>query len=163
MRNPLAVIAQRTLVRLALGAIAALSLASCSITEPGRSGDAIDLSRNRQLWTSLRVHDYEFDYQLSCFCVSEATEQVHIVVRSDQVSTATRTRDGLPALRQYGKWPTIADLFADVELQLGRKADRLDVSYDATYGYPKSIVVDVYLMAADDESSQSASNLRPLP
>jgi len=122
-----------------------------------------DLARNRLRWASAGLHDYEFDYQLSCFCAPEATEAVHIVVRNDQVAGVTRTRDGLAAVRQYGTWPTVADLFEDVGRQLEREAERIEVTYDPTYGYPRSIVVDVYLMAADDESSQTAANLRPLP
>lgn len=148
--------------RLAAVGVVALLLSSCSITEPGRGGDAIELARNRQKWASAGVHDYEFDYQLSCFCAPEATEQVHVVVRGDQLSSVSRTRDGLPALRQYGSWPTIPALFDDVQRLIDQKSDRLEVTYDPTYGYPRSIVVDVYLQAADDESSQTASNLRPL-
>jgi Family of unknown function (DUF6174) len=49
-----------------------------------------------------------------------------------------------------------------VQRRIAQKADRLDVTYDPTYGYPRTIAVDVYLQAADDESSQAASNLRPL-
>jgi hypothetical protein len=143
-------------------AVLTLALVSCSITEPGRGVQNGELARNRQRWESARLHDYEFDYRLSCFCSPEATESVHIVVRGDQVSSVFRARDGLPALRQYGSWPTVAALFDDVQRLLDQKADRLEVTYDPTYGYPRSISVDVYLMAADDESSQTASNLRPL-
>jgi len=148
--------------RVVIALLGLLMSVGCSITEPGRSRDDVELSRNRERWATARVHDYEFDYQLLCFCAPEATEQVHIVVRGDQISAVTRTRDGLPALNQFGHWPTVSDLFDDVQQQIERKADRIDVAYDATYGYPKSISVDVYLMAADDEFSQIASNLRPL-
>jgi Family of unknown function (DUF6174) len=148
--------------RFAAAGLLALLLSSCSITEPGRGGDVIELARNRQKWASAGLHDYEFDYQLSCFCAPDVTEQVHVVVRSDQLSSVSRNRDGLPALRQYGGWPTVPALFDDVQRLIDQKSDRLEVTYDPTYGYPRSIVVDVYLQAADDESSQTASNLRPL-
>lgn len=147
--------------RLAAVGLVAL-LASCSITEPGRGGDAGELARNRQKWASAGLHDYEFDYQLSCFCAPETTEPVHVMVRGDQLASVSRNRDGLPALRQYGMWPTVPALFDDVQRLIDQKSDRLEVTYDPTYGYPRSIVVDVYLQAADDESSQTASNLRPL-
>jgi hypothetical protein len=149
-------------VRLAALGLAALLASSCSITEPGRGAERLDLSRNRQKWASAGLHDYEFDYQLSCFCAPDATENVHIVVRGDQVSSVVRNRDGLPAIRQYGGWPTVPALFDDVQRLIDQKADRLEVTYDPGYGYPRSIVVDVYLMAADDESAQTASSLRPL-
>jgi hypothetical protein len=148
--------------RLAVLGTIALLLSSCSITEPGRGAEVKELARNRQKWASAGLHDYEFDYQLACFCVPDATEPVHIVVRGDQVSTVTRSRDGLAAIRQYGAWPTVPALFDDVQRLIDQKSERLEVTYDPTYGYPRSIVVDVYLMAADDESVQSASSLQPL-
>jgi hypothetical protein len=153
----------RQLLRARCAPLFMLALTSCSITDPGRGDASVDLARNRQRWANAALHDYEFDYQLSCFCAPDVTEAVHIVVRADQVASVTRARDGLPAQRQYGGWPTVPALFEDVRGQLERKADRIEVTYDPTYGYPRSIVVDVYLMAADDESSQSAANLRPLP
>jgi hypothetical protein len=146
----------------ALSAALALLLVSCSITEPGRGADRAELARNRLKWESARLHDYEYDYQLLCFCSQEATEPVHVVVRGDRISAVTRSRDGLPAVNDFGTWPTVADLFDHVQRLIDTKADRLEVTYDPTYGYPRSIVVDVYLMAADDESSRSAANLRPL-
>jgi hypothetical protein len=152
----------RRLVPIACGA--ALVLTGCSITEPSsRSGNHAELSRNRQLWASARLDDYEFDYRLSCFCTQESTEQVRIVVRDDVVSSVVRVRDGAPALPKPGGWPTIEALFADVERLLDSQAERIEVSYDPTYGYPRQIAVDVHLMAADDGSFQTAANLRPLP
>ena len=49
-----------------------------------------------------------------------------------------------------------------VQRAIDQHPARLDVTYDATYGYPTSIIVDVELMAVDDESSISAGNLRAL-
>jgi hypothetical protein len=155
----------RATLRIRLTALAGFALLApaCSITEPsGRVAESLDLSRNRQRWTSAGLHDYEFDYQLSCFCAPDATEPVHIVVRGDVVASVTRRRDGLPAGTKYGGWPRVDELFADVARLLEQDAARLDVTYDATYGYPHEITVDVNLMTADDESQQTASGLKPL-
>jgi uncharacterized protein DUF6174 len=163
MANPSTVLVAHRISRLVLAALGGLTLVSCSITEPGRGAQSSELARNRQKWERARLHDYEYDYHRVCFCTQASTEQVHIVVRADRVSTVTRARDGLPAITDFGTWPSVADLFADVQRQIEQKADRLDVTYDPTYGYPKTIAVDVYLQAVDDEFSQLASNLRPLP
>ena len=150
------------------GAIAlALTLAattSCSITGPSnRSGDEIELARNRQRWASSGIHDYEFDFQRVCFCLSEATQRVHIVVRQDAIVSVVRISDGQPASSSVTAWPRIDDLFLDVQRRLEQRIDRLDVTYDATFGYPRSIVADVTLMAVDDEYTLTAGNLRRLP
>jgi hypothetical protein len=143
----------------ALTGLFALS-AGCSITQPsGRAVSSQDLERNRQRWASAQLHDYDFDYQLSCFCAPNATEAVHIAVRNDAVVSVVRTRDGLPANNGIA-WPRVDELFAGVERRLALGAARLDVTYDPTLGYPRSIIVDVNAMAVDDESTQSASNLR---
>jgi len=60
-------------------------------------------------------------------------------------------------------WPRVDELFADVQQRLEQRTERIDVRYDPTFGYPRSIVVDIALMAADDEYSLTAGNLRRLP
>jgi hypothetical protein len=137
---------------------------SCSITGPPvHPVETLELARNRQRWASAGVHDYEFDFRRLCFCAPEATEQVHIVVRQDAIVSVVRTRDGQTASTTYAVWPRVDDLFADVEQRLEQHAERIDVQYDPTFGYPRSIVADIALMAADDEYSLTAGNLRRLP
>ena len=140
------------------------SLTSCSITGPSaRTADEIELARNRQRWASAGMHDYEFDFQRNCFCLPEATQRVHIVVRQDAIVSVVRTSDGQTASSSFTAWPRIDELFLDVQQRLEQHVDRLDVSYDATLGYPRSIVADIALMTADDEYSLTAGNLRRLP
>jgi hypothetical protein len=139
-------------------------LAGCSITTAAAHSDAErELARNRQRWVSASIHDYEFDFRRSCFCVPESTEQVHIVVRNDIVISVLRSRDGQPASIATDAWPRVNELFEDVQRRIEQGAARLEVSYDPTYGYPRSIVADVILMAVDDEYSLTAENLRRLP
>ena len=152
---------------LALAVAVAASLAavtSCSITgTSARTDDELALARNRQRWASSNTHDYEFDFQRLCFCPSEMTEQVRIVVRQDAIVSVARLRDGQPASTTFAAWPRVDELFADVQQRLEQRSERLDVQYDPTFGYPRSIVVDIALMAADDEYSMTAGNLRRLP
>jgi Family of unknown function (DUF6174) len=137
---------------------------SCSTTTaPDRSDEERELTRNRQRWVSAGMHDYEYDFRRSCYCLAEATEEVHIVVRNDAIVSVVRTRDGRPASTQLTVWPRIDELFADVQQRLAQGAERLDVQYDATYGYPRAVVADVVLMMADDEYALTAGNLRRLP
>jgi hypothetical protein len=139
-------------------------LTSCSITgTSARRGDEVELARNRQRWASARIGDYEFDFQRSCFCPPEATQPVHIVVRQNAIVSVVRTIDGEPASSTYTVWPRIDELFLDVQQRLEQHIGRLDVTYDPTFGYPRSIVADVALMAVDDEYALTAGNLRRLP
>lgn len=141
-----------------------LCIDGCAITtETSRSDAERELARNRQRWVSAGIHDYEFDFRRSCYCVPESTEGVHIVVRNDVVTSAVRSRDGLPASSAVSAWPRVDELFDAVQQLLEEGAERLDVTYDPTYGYPRSIVADVILMAVDDEYALTAENLRRLP
>lgn len=145
-------------------ALLAASVSSCSITGTSAgTADQLDLARNRQRWASAGIHDYEYDFQRLCFCGQESIERVHIVVRQDAIVSVVRTRDGMPAGTTYGGWPRVDELFADVQERLDQRIARLVVEYDATYGYPRSIVADIALMAVDDEYSMTAGNLRRLP
>ena len=140
-----------------------LATVSCSITEPtSRDRSQAELTRNRQRWTAAGLHDYVYDYQRLCFCAPESTEPVRITVRQDAVVAVVRQSDGQPVDAKYG-WPRVDALFDDIQGRLDQQVARIDVYYDATYGYPRSIVVDVAAMAADDEYSHTAGNLRPLP
>ena len=151
--------------RLLTASVLGLScVAGCSITTATARSDAErELTRNRQRWVSAGIHDYEFDFRRSCFCVPESTEGVRIVVRNDVITSVLRIRDGQPASGAIGTWPRVDELFDDVRRRLDQDAARLDVTYDPTFGYPRSIVVDVVLMAVDDEYSLTAENLRRLP
>jgi hypothetical protein len=142
----------------------AVGLTSCNITgTSARTEQELELARNRQRWASAGVHDYEFDFQRSCFCLPQATEPVRIVVRRDAIVSVVRTSDGQPASTSYTVWPRVDELFLDVQQRLEQKIERLEVSYDPTYGYPRSIVADIALRAADDEYALTAGNLRRLP
>lgn len=141
-----------------------LTVASCSITaSTGQTSEELELARNRQRWVSAGIHDYEFDFRRLCFCPPEATESVHIVVRQDVVTSVVRTSDGQPASMRVSSWPRVDELFAEVQQRLDQRVERLDVRYDPTYGYPRSVVVDIVLRAVDDEYSLTADNLRRLP
>lgn len=141
-----------------------VAVASCSITASGgRSREELELARNRQRWASAGIHDYEFDFQRMCFCLQETSEPVHIVVRQDAVTSVVRTRDGQPASWRVTAWPRVDELFAEVQQRLDTRAARLDARYDPTYGYPRSIVVDIAPETVDDEYSLTAGNLRRLP
>jgi hypothetical protein len=154
----------RTVGRLLAATLLIVVGVSCSAdaTSP-RPGATLELLRNRQRWASAGLHDYEYDFQRICFCLQEATEQVHIVVRRGAVTSVARRSDGQPASTRVSAWPTVDDLFSEVQQRLDQGSERLEVEYDPTYGYPRSIVADIVVRMADDEYSLSAVNLRRLP
>jgi hypothetical protein len=132
----------------AIAVMASLTgIAACSVTgTSARTGAELELARNRQRWASSATHDYEYEFRRNCFCPPEATEQVRIVVRQDAIVSVVRTRDGQPASTTFTVWPRVDELFTDVQRRLDQPTERLDVSYDPTFGYPRSIVVEHFSM-----------------
>ncbi len=48
---------------------------------------------------------------------------------------------------------TIDELFDVIQKALDDEVDSLEVEYDATYGYPKSVAIDPITNAIDEETS----------
>lgn len=145
-------------------AVLLVGIAGCSITTATARSDAErELQRNRQRWAGAGIRDYEFDFRRICFCVPETTERVHIVVRNDVVTSVVRLRDGQPASTAMNAWPRVNELFDEIQLRIDQNAARLDVTYDPTLGYPRTVAADVVETMTDDEYWITAENLRRLP
>jgi hypothetical protein len=57
---------------------------------------------------------------------------------------------------------TIDDWFAVLKRNIDNKAYRIDVTYDKTFGYPKTAFIDVELMMADEERGWSILKFLPM-
>lgn len=136
----------------------------CSASITGaRASESGELERNERRWQAARLRSYSFEYRMMCFCVPDDTERVRITVHDGQVTSVTRVRDGQPARDRHRGWPTVEQLFGSVRRYLELNPDRLEVEYDPRHGYPRSIVLDIESLAVDDEVSETASSLQPLP
>jgi len=126
-------------------------------------GPLSTLEDQRAIWDSQGLDDYSYVLRRGCFCPEEYTSPVQITVIGDAVSSAVYAEDsalaGEPVVDDY-ETMTIDDLF-DFTASAITEADKIEIEYDATYGYPSSIQIDYQLMAADDELSVSASDLLP--
>ncbi len=127
--------------------ILALTLSAC--------GTKSELGANRDKWNSLSVTNYRYELRISCFCPFMDIMPVSVEVKDGKVVSLTDV-NGQPLreefLETFGKAATIEGLFAIAEESLSN-ADKAEVTYDARYGFPASIVVDQIEMAIDDEIS----------
>ena len=131
-----------------------LSAGCSSIT-----GSESERDRAHARWTSQRPAAYDYTMRLSCFCGSEVTRPVVIVVRGDLVESRTYADNGAAVPAQYNiVFPTIDGLFDTIQKAFDQRAARVDVSYDPALGYPVSIALDGATNVADDESSYTLSN-----
>lgn len=127
--------------------ILALTLSAC--------GTQSELDKNRAKWDAKGVTHYRFELTISCFCPFFEVNPVTVDVKDGQIVSMTDA-SGQPLGEQFrgtfGEAATVEGLFAIAEENLAN-ADQVEVTYDAKYGFPASIVVDRIRLAMDDEIS----------
>ena len=110
---------------------------------------AAELVDARADWDACGLESYTFVLQYQCFCPAEMTGPATITVEAGAVVSATYVGNGEPVDESF----TIRDvpaLFGLVGDAIGRPADQITVTWDATCGYPTAAYFD-YEIDADDE------------
>lgn len=137
--------------------IASLVLSAC------RAGG--ELEKNREKWNAQGIGHYRFELTVSCFCAFMDIMPVAVEVKGGKVVSMTGA-DGQPVSgesRQYfDEAATVEGLFALAAKNL-KEAEQVEVKYDAAYGFPTSIVVDMIKLAVDDEISYYVGSFKALP
>jgi hypothetical protein len=124
---------------------------SSSPTTPRASGELDDIDSAQQVWRDAKLQSYAFTVTSSCgeragigtYAVTVDPDGSH-VQPDDPTSGPTAVR-------------SIDDLFAQIQQAIDLHADRLDVSYDQSLGFPKQIDVDYHLNGIDDEECYRVS------
>jgi hypothetical protein len=117
---------------------------------------------NLQKWNAAAIDAYEFDYRLNCFCGGPGVRPVHIAVRAGAVVAVSFADGGPPESYDLAEYPTIPDLFADVDASLARKPFSVMVEYDGELGYPRELFADFVENAVDEELGFLATDLTPI-
>jgi hypothetical protein len=99
-----------------------------------------DLDQNMKLWSGLGIADYDYAIRITCFCLLGDEDAVSIQVRNNAIEDS-----------QLFGYPTVMDLFEHIQIAITYEADANIVTYDSTYGYPKSIHIDWCESGFDDE------------
>ncbi|AFY58596.1 hypothetical protein Riv7116_6247 [Rivularia sp. PCC 7116] len=114
---------------------------------------------NRRLWRKQKITNYRYTLSNSCFCVPEARGPVIIEVRNGKTVSVTSEATGEEANPDFFQnFDTIPKLFNVIRDAINRRADRLDVEYDAKFGYPTNISIDYKFQLADEELFLSVTN-----
>lgn len=144
----------RTLSRTALS-VMALVFSACG--EP-TGLDTEEFRSARERWASLGPASYTYTVLRSCFCPQEVTGPVVVTVQNGVVQSRVYAETGSSLLQEYQAFfPTVDGLFAQIDSLRKSKVGSLKATYDATYGYPTRIDVDVITNAVDDEFTYISS------
>lgn len=111
-----------------------------------------ELEANRELWESVGPASYDFDYRVVCYCLPPITRAVTIVVENGTVVGVTYVDTGEP-VEPYepGDYPTVDDLFGEIESALAEDPYWVRAEYDPQLGYPTDVFFDFEENIADEE------------
>lgn len=101
-------------------------------------------------WKAEGRPDYTMRFTRSCFCPRLGPVTVTVIAGRVVVPTGPDRE----------KVRTIDQLFALIR---SGEADRITVTYDPEFGYPRTLDADMILGAIDDEVRYRVSDYRPLP
>lgn len=137
--------------------VLAMTLSAC--------GEKSELDKNRAKWDSAGVSHYRFELTISCFCPFMDIIPVSVEVKDGQI-ISLKDVNGQPLSENFRdtfeQAATVEGLFAIAGENLSN-ADQVEVTYDAQYGVPTSIVADRIRLAVDDEISYYVEFFEVLP
>lgn len=124
-----------------------------------------ELSQNHKKWNEAGIRNYTFDLVVSCFCPFADIMPVAVEVKDGQVVSMTDVNGNAldEKFVQYFEEAASMDRLFDIAKTSLSKADEVQITYDAQYGFPAAINADFIKMAMDDEISYYVNNFRPLP
>jgi hypothetical protein len=145
--------------------VMALVLVGCAVMGSAL-GSQSEIEQNKEKWQDANVSHYRYELFISCFCVFNEDMPLIIEVQDGKVVSMEfqSGREIDPGLRElFDKYATIDRLFAELEADLNGAADKVDIEYDPTYGFPTKASIDFVEEAVDDELYLSISNFEELP
>lgn len=140
--------------------VLALVLVACG----GNTSSEFD--QNLQKWNDANISHYRVQVGISCFCPFGEVNPITVEVRDNQVvsmmgANGVEILDTDPLYSTLMTYATIDNLFTWSGEALAN-ADKIEITYDATYGFPTSVAVDYITEATDDEIWIDVSNFEAL-
>ena len=120
---------------------------------PDRQGPLRKVDESRAAWEATKPAEFAYVIRRSCFCPSRITQPFQ-VTESSGILRATVSggppSDSASDLLALPDTLSIDSLF-DLLANAVREADRIEVAYDETFGYPAEIHIDWSIQSVDDE------------
>ncbi len=101
-------------------------------------------------WAASGIRTYELDREIRCFCY-DGGDTIRCTVVNDRVVSVINLRTHEAVDTNLHAPATVQDFFDIIERARSRRAAKLKVSYDPTYGCPTEIDIDWMLNTIDDE------------
>jgi hypothetical protein len=150
--------------RAVLGAALLVSpLVACdSITGTDNLSRAQDeLDRNWNRFESSAPLSYSYTVHITCDCTTDITRPVIVYVDRGSVEYLYYEDNGRPVPQSVASsFPSAEQLFDAIQDGINQRADRIDVDYDFTYGYPTNVFIDYNRSQSGEELLMNTYGLR---
>ena len=130
-------------------------MAACSTEEDERLDD---LAAARSQWIADAPVAYDFTYLRNCFCPDVFPARVYVDAGVVTLVVDLQSSDPLPADRN-DDFPTVEQLFNELEELIRLEPFQLEVRYDPELGYPSYVSVDIEERVVDEEFSYTVEEL----
>ncbi|OLT61528.1 DUF6174 domain-containing protein [Moorena bouillonii] len=118
------------------------------------------LEENQKRWETQKLDNYRYRLQVACYCIGEVTNPVVVEIRNGETTSIVAADSGKPVNREFfDNYYSVSKLFDVVQKAIDQDYYKLDVTYDATLGYPTKIDMDYRAEIADDERTLTIDNL----
>ena len=112
-------------------------------------------------WETSGLANYDYLGAWSCFCPEEDLAEAKVTVNNGEVTGVGSADPSMDAIPDPERFVPIEGLFALIQDALDRDASRVEVSYDATYGYPVDLFIDYEARMTDEEDRFAISSFTP--
>jgi len=126
-------------------------------------GRSAALADNRALWKRLGIADYRFRLTAECDCGDLGGRTVDVTVRDGQALLVEDKDSGELYTMASGAPTTVDALFERVSAAVDAGAEKVTVSYDEFYGFPRDIRIDPDGRIAGDETVLATRDFDPRP
>ena len=106
--------------------------------------------KNLMLWSEKKSSSYEYTLERQCFCPIEYRRPIRITVEDNEVIGANFFDENEVSTELFNELETIDDWFIIISDAINRHADQISIKYNAKYGYPEMLDIDMRLLRSDD-------------
>ena len=129
-----------TLLRRAVFSLSVLLsslLVGCATDPTSPVWASIELGAAKERWQRAGLTNYSFISSVSCFCSREYVAPMRVTVRQGQVTDVVDIGTGASRPLTYRQ--PVESIFGLVQVEIRERPERLEVSYDRTLGFPRTL------------------------
>jgi Family of unknown function (DUF6174) len=122
------------------------------------------LTNAQAKWKARGVKSYEYVFQRSAFGPPESTRKVRVRVDNGATTSVIAADTNTTPISRilFDNYDTVEKIFDRVNEKIVVLPDKLDLTFDASYGYLNSLVFDRSTAIADEEETYTISEFKTL-